>query len=272
MEQITRKAVVAGTFYPSTGNEIRKQIATFLSGNQKARHAIACMVPHAGYMYSGQVAAETLASITMTDTAILIGPNHTGYGKAYSIMSNGTWQTPLGDITIDTPVAKTLLTTSKYLEDDATAHAREHSLEVELPLLQYFKPDIKVIPITLMAEDTSNLKSIGIEIADAIRKMNRQNSILVVASSDMTHYESQESARAKDTLAIEAIVALDEDKLAATVRKSNISMCGWTAAVTMLAAAKALGARTAQLIRYQTSGDITKDTESVVGYAGITIS
>lgn len=266
-----RKPAVAGTFYPSSEKEITALIKSFLEGAVEKKKAIACLLPHAGYIYSGKVAALTAASVEVRERAILIGPNHTGRGSAYSVMAGGAWQTPMGAVNIDSELARTLLKNSRYLKEDALAHRNEYSLEVELPILQYFRKDLKIVPITIMSEEVAALKGIGKEIAQVLESSGIKEKVLIVASSDMTHYEPALIAQSKDKEAIKAIIELDEDKLAEKVIALKISMCGYAPAIVMLSAAKALGAKSGQLISYQTSAEVTGDTGSVVGYAGIVV-
>ncbi|MFA5356147.1 MAG: AmmeMemoRadiSam system protein B [Candidatus Omnitrophota bacterium] len=266
-----RRPAVAGQFYPSLRGELIKQISSFIDNKARKQDIIACVLPHAGYIYSGAVAVETLSRAEVKSRAILLGPNHTGYGARYSIMTEGSWQTPLGTARIDTYLAGRIAESSEYLEADEGAHEHEHSLEVELPLLQYFKEDIRIVPIILMPGELTALKDIGRGIAEAIIKDKAREEILIVASSDMTHYEPQEEAEKKDREAIKAILELDEEGLMESVARLNISMCGYAPVITMISAAKALGAKKAELIRYRTSADITKDKSSVVGYAGMII-
>ncbi len=269
-----RRPAVAGQFYPSLPQDLKEQIASFLDGASATSkiNAIACMLPHAGYVYSGAVAAKTLSSINIKAKIILLGPNHTGYGEQFSLMSEGVWQTPLGEVKIDTRLAEAILKESKHLADDTLAHAYEHSLEVELPLLQYFKSDFQIVPIAFMTDELAALKETGEAIATAIKKMGLESQTLIIASSDMTHYEPQEQAEKKDRLAIDAILELDEDRLMENIRRFDISMCGYAPAVVMLSAAKLLGARQGKLIKYQTSGEVTGDYDAVVGYAGMVIA
>jgi len=266
-----RQAVVAGQFYPASAQAIKNQLSGFLPKPGAKTDAIACMLPHAGYMYSGRVAAETLAKINIKDKVILLGPNHTGNGAPYSIMTEGAWQTPLGQLNIDSQLAKDILAASEYLEDDSLAHSEEHSLEVELPILQYFKQDFEIVPIAFMSDDLAILKKIGEEIAQVIKKSSLKDNVLLVASSDLTHYEAQAEAAAKDKKAISAILELSPDKLMEEIRHFNITMCGYAPVIAMLSAASALGAKTGQLVNYQTSADVTGDKKAVVGYAGIII-
>ena len=266
---IVRKPAVAGQFYPRPRQALEKQIAGLVEEKTEKIDAIACILPHAGYIYSGRVAGQTVSSIKIKDSIILLGPNHTGYGRNYSIMTEGSWETPLGQIRVDSPLAKEILAGSELLKEDPLAHVYEHSLEVELPFLQYFKPDFKIVPITFMSDNIEELKQIGTAVAHSLE--NRKENSLIVASSDMTHYESQTEAEFKDKEAIDAILQLDTDTLIKKIRDLNISMCGWAPVVVMLQAAKLLGAKNATLVKYETSGAATGDTESVVGYAGVII-
>lgn len=267
-----RKPVVAGQFYAGSSQALKNQIEALIDKKITKSDIIACMLPHAGYAYSGRVAAETVSRINIKDKIILLGPNHTGYGGDFGIMTEGIWETPLGEVKIDSGLAQEILKRSKYLKDDILAHAHEHSLEVELPLLQYFKTDFEIVPIAFLSDNVVALKEIGKEIASVIKESHLEESTLIVASSDMTHYEPQAQAQAKDSEAIKAILELDEDKLMEEIMRLNISMCGYAPVIAMLSAVKALGAKTAKLIKYQTSGEVTGDKSSVVGYAGIVIS
>jgi MEMO1 family protein len=268
-----RKPVVAGQFYPVGPQDLKTMIAA-LAGKLVPRHrVIGCILPHAGYAYSGRVAAETVAGIEIKDTVVLLGPNHTGQGAVFSIMPQGTWQTPLGNLAIDSQLAARFLDKSRYLESDCFAHTDEHSLEVELPLLQYFRNDFKIVPVVIRTDDLTKLCAVGDDLAAVVIENNLQGAVTFVASSDLTHYEPQASAKIKDSLAIEAILALDEQRLQKQVQASKISMCGFAPVVVLIKAAKALGAKNTKLVRYQTSGDcLDGDMGSVVGYAGITIS
>lgn len=266
-----RKPSVAGQFYPEIRAELIKEIKSFTADNHAKSDIIGCILPHAGYMYSGKVATEAVSRINIKNKIILLGPNHTGYGEEFSIMTSGTWQTPLGNLQIDSALAGQLLKESKYLKEDYLAHTWEHSIEVELPILQYFKENFEIIPICIKSANIAALKDLGQEIAATLKKLNIQDSVMLLASSDMTHYETQESAKYKDMEAIRAILDLDEDKLAEKIKGLNITMCGYAPVITLITAAKQLGAQKAELIKYQTSGDITGDKISVVGYASLII-
>lgn len=266
-----RKPVVAGKFYPSGAKELKAMISSFADQSAQKRDCFGCILPHAGYIYSGKVAALTISGIKIKDTVVLLGPNHTGQGATFSIMPKGAWQTPLGNVEIDSWLAGLFLEKSRYLEADSLAHLDEHSLEVELPMLQYFRNDFKIVPIAIKTDDLSKLNNVGQELASVIIENNLRSSVMFVASSDLTHYQPQESAQIKDRLAIEAILGLDEQMLKAVVEESEISMCGFAPIVILIKVAKLLGAKKGQLIKYQTSGDVSGDKSSVVGYAGITI-
>ena len=272
-----RKPSVCGQFYSASSASLTKQIQGLLGQGFSLKEEIggydclACMLPHAGYMYSGSVAAKTVSQIKIKDKIILLGPNHTGFGARFSIVKEGAWQTPLGEVPIESKLAEELLRECKYLEEDNLAHAYEHSLEVELPLLQYFNKKIAIVPIAFFPAEAQILGEIGRDIAKVIKRQNLQSSTLLVASSDMTHYEPQAQAEKKDSQAIQAILDLDEKKLLERVRDLEISMCGYAPVAVMLVAAKELGAKKARLVKYQTSGDVTQDKASVVGYAGVII-
>jgi len=266
-----RPPIVAGQFYPSSSETLRLKIESLIDKNRKKQDIVACVLPHAGYIYSGSVAALAISAFRVKDKAVLIGPNHTGYGVPFSIAEEGTWQTPLGEVEIDSSLALKILKKSKYLESDHLAHKYEHSLEVELPFLQYFKPDLKIVPIALSGERLEVLKDIGSAVASAITESGLKDTTVIIASSDMTHYEPQAQAENKDRVAIDAILSLDEARLIQAIRLKDISMCGYAPVAAMIVAAKALGATRGELIKYQTSGDITGDKDSVVGYAGIII-
>ena len=265
-----RNPVVAGQFYPGSPDQLRSMIEEMVDEQAVREEVIGLVSPHAGYIYSGPVAGATISRIQFKDTFIIMGPNHTGGGRPLSIMTEGVWKTPLGEVEIDSELGKQILAASKYLQEDHVAHQHEHSIEVQLPFLQYFKSDIKLVPIVLAHAQGDVYKEIGREIAGAIKELNKE--VVIIASSDMTHYESQESAGRKDRQAIEAILDLNEDELLRRVQELDISMCGYAPAVSLISAAKELGASGAELVRYQTSGDTSGDYSSVVGYAGVIIT
>lgn len=266
---MVRKPVVAGQFYPASPSQLKAMIEEFIDKKAEQEEVIGLVSPHAGYVYSGPVAGATISKVRIKDTLIIMGPNHTGRGKPFSIMTEGVWETPLGEVEIDSELGKQILAASGYLVEDSGAHLFEHSIEVQLPFLQYFKPDIRLVPIVLAHGTGDTFKEIGRAIARAVRELNRD--VVIMASSDMTHYEPHESAKRKDTQAIEAILGLNEDELLERVDRLNISMCGYAPAVSLIVAARELGATGAELVKYQTSGDTSGDYSAVVGYAGIII-
>ncbi len=265
-----RNAVVAGQFYPGTRTTLISTIKEMVDEVSHKQKVLGIIVPHAGYVYSGRVAGATMSRIEFTDTFIIIGPSHTGLGKPLSIMTEGIWETPLGNVEIDTDLATEILSMCKKLKDDSRSHNFEHAIEVQLPFLQYFKPDVKIVPIVLGYASVEDYKDIGKGIAKALKKAKREAVILV--SSDMNHYEPQHVTKDKDSQAIEAVLDLDEDELISRVRENNITMCGVAPAMSMITAVKELGATRGELVMYRTSGDTTGDVDSVVGYAGVIIT
>jgi hypothetical protein len=264
-----RNPIVAGQFYPGSPSLLEAQIEGFIDEQAPKEEVVGLISPHAGYMYSGPVAGAVISRVKFKDTFVIMGPNHTGLGQPFSIMTEGTWRTPLGEVEIDSELGKSILGASPQLKEDHLAHLEEHSIEVQIPFLQYFKRDVKIVPIILSRSTGATYKAIGKGIAKAIGDLNRE--VVIMASSDMTHYEPQSSANRKDNQAIEAILELDEDELLRRVEEFHITMCGYAPAVSLLSACKELGVAKVELVRYQTSGDITGDYSSVVGYAGIII-
>jgi AmmeMemoRadiSam system protein B len=267
-----REPAVCGQFYPATEAAIKKQVHSFESQlKQKKEKVIAIILPHAGYIYSGEVTVKVTEAIEIPENIILVGPNHTGFGPEASIMTKGVWKTPLGDIEINQDVAEKLLKNSKILKDDFSAHIYEHCLEVQLPILQYFSPKFKIVPIILWLLQPEEILALGQSIAKTIKDSGLEKNTLLIASTDMTHYEPEESAKAKDKLAIEQILKLDSQGLLEIVSKNYISMCGVFATATVLEAAKNLGAKLVKLVKYETSAKTSKDYNQVVGYAGLLI-
>ncbi|MFO8143756.1 MAG: AmmeMemoRadiSam system protein B [Dehalococcoidales bacterium] len=266
---VVRHPVVAGQFYPAQESMLRETISGMVDNTAEKEEIIGLVSPHAGYPFSGPVAAATISRVRFKDTFVILGPNHTGMGKALSIMPRGIWETPLGKVEIDGELAERILSNSQYLEEDNKAHQYEHSIEVQIPFLQYFGEEFRIVPITFSHHHPEAYKEVGRGIARAARELNRE--IVIIASSDMTHYEGEESARRKDNMAIEAILALDEDELLRRIDDFNISMCGYAPTVALIVAAREMGGTRAELVRYRTSGDTTGDYSSVVGYAGILI-
>lgn len=265
-----REPAVAGQFYPGTAAALKKMVEKLTEKNIQRKAAIGVVSPHAGFVYSGAVAGAVFSTISLPDTYIIIGPNHTGSGRPFSIMADGSWMTPLGEVKIDKELAADLLKRSRLLQDDVRAHSFEHSVEVQLPFIQFFKESFKFVPMVLSHADLAVYREIGNDIAESIKHLKKD--AVIIASSDMTHYEPQETAKAKDHEAIKAMLEMDEEKLLKKIDEIDISMCGYAPASVMLAAAKKLGGKFAQLVKYQTSGDVSGDYSAVVGYAGIIVS
>ncbi len=259
-----REPVVSGSFYPDDREKLKEEILSFCTPQGEKISAMGLVAPHAGYIYSGRTAAKVYSRISKKDTFIIIGPNHSGMGKSCAIQSTGVFRTPLGDVEIDKELASNLLETGLF-EDDHLAHLYEHSIEVHLPFLQVLFHEIKIIPICMMLRHPDFYKAVGKTIASFIKG----KSTTIIASSDMTHYEPYHIAMEKDKLAIDAILNLDEDLLIKKIRELSISMCGYVPVSVMLKAVKELGGTKADLIEYTTSGDVSGDMSSVVGYAGI---
>jgi AmmeMemoRadiSam system protein B len=264
-----RLPAVAGRFYPSDRNVLLSDVQSYLSPVQQSVSAFGCIVPHAGYMYSGHVAGAVFSHLKVPSRCILMCPNHTGQGRPLAIMSSGAWQTPLGNVNIDSELAEILKERCPLLNEDAEAHRYEHAAEVELPFLQALNPSTSFVPIALGTGQFESLQELGEGIADVVAAQSER--VPIIASSDMNHYESDPVTRVKDHKAIDRILQLDARGLYDVVMKEEISMCGFGPAVAMLTAARKLGATSAQLIKYATSGDISGDRAMVVGYAGIIV-
>lgn len=265
-----RRPAFAGQFYPQTEASLRKMLSGLIGPASEKQPAIGVIMPHAGYVYSGHVAGDTISKVEIKKTAVLLGTNHTGQGEKFSIITSGSWITPLGEVKIDSEIAGSILKESPLLKEDALAHSQEHSIEVEIPFLQYLQNNIRIVPIAISPEaELSECKELGAGIANGFKKIGRSG--IFIASTDMTHYESKETAQKKDRLAINAILDMDEEKLFNTVKDNDISMCGLSAACVLITICRNLGAKKAGLVKYETSGDISGDYSSVVGYAGIII-
>ena len=264
-----REPAVAGRFYPANAAALRQDVQSYLSPVGERVSAIGCIVPHAGYMYSGQVAGAVFSRLEIPERCLVLCPNYTGRGHPLAIMKSGQWKTPLGTLRIDSDLAEALMKIFPALPEDFAAHQFEHAIEVELPFLQVLRPDVNFVPIVI---GTGQLMVL-LELGNAIARVAEQiKSVLIIASSDMNHYEDDATTRIKDHKAIDKILALDAAGLHKTVIDESISMCGFGPAVVMLAAAKQLGANNAELIQYATSGDISADRDMVVGYAGIIVT
>jgi AmmeMemoRadiSam system protein B len=273
-----RRPVQAGAFYEGTSDALKQQIRECFIGKlgpgklpivkeAATKNLIGLICPHAGYMYSGMVAAHAYYKLALDgkpSTVVILGPNHTGYGSGLAIQNEGAWRTPLGDIEVDTETANRIVAETDILDIDDSAHRNEHSIEVQLPFLQYlYGLSFKIVPICFLMQDLSSAREVGEGLAKALRAKNA----VVIASSDMTHYESQESAERKDKKAIEAIEAMNEARLLSVIESNNITACGPGPIISLITAARAMGGTEARLLCYKTSGDVTGDASSVVGYA-----
>jgi AmmeMemoRadiSam system protein B len=267
-----RQPAVAGTFYPADTNELTEQVDGYLVAPQETpakQRAIACIVPHAGYIYSGHVAGAVYATLDIPDRCVLVGPRHFPHGQPLAIRLEESWQTPLGEVPIDVPLAMKLAHSFPLLRDDAVAHEREHSLEVQLPFLQRRNPRVSIVPVVLGTDRFPILEQLGKALSQII--WGAGGPVLLIASTDLNHYENSEVTRAKDELAMRQIGVLDPRGLFDVVRKENITTCGYAATVVVMIAALHLGARTAELSRYATSAEVSGDHQRVVGYAGFVI-
>ena len=264
-------------FYAGTIEELEEQIrwcykhelgpGTIPQVNEKGpRQLLAMIVPHAGYYYSGPVAAHAykeLAQDGVFDTAVIVGPNHTGYGHPVSVWTEGSWSTPLGEVEVDKKLAKRLL--GDVAKSDETAHMHEHSIEVQLPWLQYLYGKVRIVPIAMLAQDIETARIVGKSIGQA------GSNLVVIASSDLTHYEPHSVAMEKDGSVIEAIIALDEEELYERCQRLRCTMCGYGPVAVALVASKEMKAKKASLLKYATSGDTSGDFSRVVGYGSIVI-
>ena len=278
-----RIPAVAGSFYAGDSRSLNKQIENCflheigpgeipLTNPKRKSNIVGLVSPHAGYIYSGPVAANGFYKIALDgkpDTIIILGPNHRGFGEDVSIMVEGKWETPLGELEIDAEMAEDILRNSKIIKNDNKAQQFEHSIEVQLPFIQYvFGKDIKFVPICMTRQDINT----DIEIAQSICSSVADKNVLIVASSDFTHYEPQESAINMDKQAINAILNFDPKRLYDMIYQQNLSMCGPGPITVMLNICEILGAKKAELLKYATSGDITGMYDQVVGYASLIAS
>lgn len=264
-----RLPAVAGQFYPGNPTELAAVVQKYTSTDapQTKVKVRACLVPHAGYMYSGAVTGAVFARIALPRKILVIGVRHYPQGRPLAILSEGAWRTPLGDVPIESSLAVQLRKECAALREDSLAHSREHSLEVELPFLQVLAPGFSFVPVAVGTVHFDELRETGEGIARALQ--NTPEEVLIVTSSDMNHYEADGITREKDKKAIDCLLQLDPKGLYDVCRDKHISMCGLGPAVTMLTAIRRLGARTAELVRYATSGDINGNRDEVVGYAGL---
>jgi AmmeMemoRadiSam system protein B len=264
-----RKSVVAGQFYPAREEQIKKIIASFCPESPAKVSAKGIILPHAGYIYSGEVAAVTVSKVSSRKRLVMLGPNHTGSGENFSLWAKGAWAIPSGQIVIDEELAEKILGSGNCISADFLAHIEEHSLEVELPILRYFFGEFSFVPIACMQADLAKYREVASQLYNAVKNINED--VFFVASTDLTHYEPDATVRKKDRDIIEAIIDLDEEELVRKVRAKNITMCGEAPVAIFIACLKKLGAHKAQVALYQTSGDKSGDYSSVVGYVGMIV-
>ncbi len=262
-----RQPAVAGQFYPLSPAALAREVARHL-GEVRPRRALAVVAPHAGYAYSGPVAGATYAQVEVPASAVVLCPNHTGLGARRSLWPRGLWALPGGDVPVDEELAAELAERAG-LTEDAAAHAAEHAVEVQLPFLRARNPSVAVVPICLARLSSLECVALGEALAEVVRQ--RGGEVLLVASTDMSHYLPADEARELDALAIERIEQVDPEGLYRVVQERSLSMCGFIPTAAVLAAARALGARRARLVRYGHSGEASQDFSSVVGYAGFLV-
>ncbi len=265
-----RTPAVAGTFYPGRAEQLRAEVESFLKSESPKQSAFGAVIPHAGYVYSGAVAGEVFSRLEIPPTVLILNPNHTGVGRPFSVWPDGHWTTPLGDVPVDAGLAAELTNTCPPLVADTRAHLREHSGEVMLPFLQVARPDVSVVMVVVDMAPLARLQQLGRDIAKATSGI--QPRPLIIASSDMTHFQSETVARAQDKLAIEEMLKLDEAGLYEVVTERGITMCGVAPTTVAIAAVRELGSAKSELIKYDTSATAGGDASNVVGYAGLIFS
>ena len=268
-----RPPAVAGAFYEADPRSLRRHVEASLPPGQEPAPAFGAIVPHAGYVYSGPVAGEVYARLQISPTVVILCPNHTGQGATAALDPSEAWRTPLGDVAVDRRLSGRLAELAPSLEEDAAAHAREHSLEVQLPFLQVLREDVEIVAICLGARDLSLCAEIGAALATLRAEETEGGRVppLLLASSDMNHYEPRSIGHRKDDLALQRVAEVDPEGLYSTVLAESISMCGFLPATALLYAAREAGVAAARVVARRDSGDETGDAESVVGYAGVVL-
>ncbi len=262
---------MSGYFYPSRAEELKRMISRMVDPVKEKEKAICVVSPHAGFEYSGPVAGATFSSVRLPHKFVILGPSHRAIQPRLAIMKEGIWETPLGEARIESRLAELIISHSRLIKEDEAAHLDEHSLEVQLPFIQYFKKDISIVPICISYQASfENLEELGKAVSQGIKEFKEE--VMIVASTDMSHYVHQQEAKEKDFLAIDKILELDARGLYDIVQTEDISMCGFQPTTSAIIASKELGAKKASLVKYQTSGEITGNYHEVVGYAGIRIS
>lgn len=264
-----RQPAVAGQFYPANPQELERLVLRFTERKKEEskKRVKACLVPHAGYVYSGHVAGAVFGQIELPKKIVILGVRHFPRGEDAAILTEGAWRTPLGDAPIDSPLARKLLKNCALLKEDSIAHEKEHSLEVQIPFLQVLAPKCSFVPIALGTIQFDELQEIGKQIARTIAESEEE--ILLLTTSDLNHYEDDATTRKKDAKAISQLEALDARGLFDVCRAEKISMCGLGPVVAMIVALNLLGATRAETVKYATSADVSGDYRKVVGYAGM---
>lgn len=264
-----REPAVAGTFYPRDKDELLSYLQQTVSAQSQTETCLGLISPHAGYIYSGAIAARVFAETDIPRQVVILGPNHHGLGADAAVFNQGSWQTPLGDVPIAEGLATHLIDHCSLLQADQLAHRLEHSIEVQIPLLQYLQPELEIVPICLGSGGLDDWLALGTSLGQALNGWS--DKVLVIASSDMNHFLDAAETRRLDQMAIEAALALDPARLYRTVRDNHISMCGVVPAVVMLQSALERGARKCRLVRYGHSGEVNGDMSRVVGYAAMSV-
>jgi MEMO1 family protein len=266
-----RLPAVAGRFYPANPNELASVVRRLSvpgdASSWEKFSVTACLVPHAGYMYSGAVAGEVFGRIALPKKIMILGVRHFPRGESAAVLTSGAWRTPLGDAPIDTELAMALRDACPRLREDAVAHSQEHSLEVQIPFLQVLAPGFSFVPVALGTVRFEDLVSVGEALARVLTAAKEP--VLLLATSDLNHYEDDATTRVKDAKAVKKLLALDARGLFDVCREEKISMCGLGPAVATITALRVMGVTRGALVRYATSADVSGDTSSVVGYAGI---
>jgi len=264
-----REPIAVNRFYSGNPEDLKRTIVNFLKQDEEKIQVKGLVSPHAGFMYSGAVAGATFSKIKPADVYVILGPNHTGYGTKVSISGEDSWKTPLGEVKIDDKIRETLLQSSDILKINDDAHKFEHSIEVQLPFIQMLNENFSFVPIVIKSSEKNIYKKLARALSESIKQVDKN--VVIIASSDMTHYEPHETAKKKDSKVIKKMLSLDSEAVFDTVISQRITMCGYMPVTVMLASCKTLGAYEAKLIDYQTSGDVTGDKSSVVGYTGIIV-
>ncbi len=269
METMLREPAVAGAFYPGSASALERELQQLIAVTEDRHQLLACIAPHAGYVYSGGVAGKIFGHLDLPRRVVVLGPNHTGIGARIAVAPHARWRTPLGEQPVDTELARKLVERCPGAAFDENAHWREHSLEVQLPFLVARRPDVEIVPICLGHLGLDECLDLGQALADVIGEIGED--VGLVASSDMSHYLEDGQARALDRKAIDAALLRDPKTLYQTVHREGITMCGVVPATVVIEASNSLGGRDAHLVAYATSGDVSGDRSAVVGYAGICV-